>query len=345
MRNIKIKRYDISLLRIFATVFVILLHTCNTITNNEEMFVLTSIERSILETIIDLCMWAVPIFVMITGALLLNENKQITYKIILEKYMKRILLTLFMFGMIFSVMEQIAIEKTFKLSMLASAFFAVVSGNTWGHLWYLYMLIGLYAILPVVKIFVNNSSKKEQTYFLIIMFIFSFVIPFVGHFVDFHFGFYIPVTSFGLFYLLLGWYLDKYEIKFNTQIRFIMVLMMFAIIVVLNFNFPQKSIGLMNYDSPIVAFMAMFIFTLFRGIKRKIDKGDRYVSYVERLCFGMYLVHPVFTNFFYKFLGWNPLTVGYFPFSIFGFWIVFVVCSLVSARILYGIIPLQKNIL
>ena len=45
------------------------------------------------------------------------------------------------------------------------------------------------------------------------------------------------------------------------------------------------------------------------------------VSWMSRhreLCFGIYLLHPVFLNLFYKFLGITPLAFGYG--GIFLFW-------------------------
>ena len=35
------------------------------------------------------------------------------------------------------------------------------TGHSWAHMWYLYMLIGLYLITPVIKPFVVKASNKD----------------------------------------------------------------------------------------------------------------------------------------------------------------------------------------
>lgn len=105
------KQADISFLRIVATVGVIFLHTCNTISNNAENYDLTWMQTFVLTTGNYLMNWAVPIFLMITGALLLNEKKIITYKDCITKYCKRMVLALFIFGIPFSMLEIIMNTK------------------------------------------------------------------------------------------------------------------------------------------------------------------------------------------------------------------------------------------
>ena len=66
-----------------------------------------------------------------------------------------------MFGTVFALMEIVFTERTFYLSQIATAFINTLQNKSWGHLWYLYMLVGLYLITPVLKIFVKNASHIE----------------------------------------------------------------------------------------------------------------------------------------------------------------------------------------
>lgn len=152
---------DISIMRIVATVAVIFLHTCNTISNNmadhdlsnDQMFFLTSGNY--------LMNWAVPVFFMITGALLLKSDKKITYRACVMKYGKRIFLALVIFGIPFSMMKISMNTKNFGVSLVPQSVLICLMGEGWSHLWYLYTLIGLYLVLPVIKIFVNKCSRKD----------------------------------------------------------------------------------------------------------------------------------------------------------------------------------------
>lgn len=176
------KQADISFLRIVATVGVIFLHTCNTISNNAENYDLTWMQTFVLTTGNYLMNWAVPIFLMITGALLLNEKKIITYKDCITKYCKRMVLALFIFGIPFSMLEIIMNTKQVSFSLLPQSVLNVLTGNSWSHLWYLYSLIGIYLVLPMLKAFVDKASRRDLETLLAILLIFNFAIPFANSF-------------------------------------------------------------------------------------------------------------------------------------------------------------------
>ena len=69
------KRSDISILRIIATLAVIFLHTNNTILNNLQNYSLSSTYKFLISTNVSIMNWAVPMFLIITGALLLNKKE------------------------------------------------------------------------------------------------------------------------------------------------------------------------------------------------------------------------------------------------------------------------------
>ena len=59
------------------------------------------------------------------------------------------------------------------------AFAKIPLGPPWYHLWYLYMLIGLYLLTPIYRIFVKNAEEKDIRYLLILFFLFGLVLPFL----------------------------------------------------------------------------------------------------------------------------------------------------------------------
>ena len=102
-------RSDISIMRIVATLAVVFWHTCNTMTNNLDQFPLTDGQYKFYMSGLYLVRWAVPIFLMITGALLLGRT--IPYRKIFTKYLKRMLLALLLFGTAFAWLEILASER------------------------------------------------------------------------------------------------------------------------------------------------------------------------------------------------------------------------------------------
>ena len=86
------------------------------------------------------------------------------------------------------------------------------------------MTIGLYLVLPLLRLWVNQAHKKQVEYFLVLAFLSQFLIPqllILLHYVAP--GFTAPETLFGNFmlkfaagylgYFVLGWYLDTFQPK------------------------------------------------------------------------------------------------------------------------------------
>ena len=66
-----------------------------------------------------------------------RPEKEIGMEQILKRYLSRILLALFLFGVPYAVMELIAQEGSFCWMMVIRGFFLTLSGNTWESMWYL----------------------------------------------------------------------------------------------------------------------------------------------------------------------------------------------------------------
>ena len=116
-------------------------------------------------------MWAVPIFVMVSGALLLNPNKEISIHTILFKYIKRMLIALVIFGLVFQIYDVLIAQGTLGVSTVIDGLKNIFQATSWAHLWYIYLLIGLYCMLPIFKGFIKSASDEELKFVLAILFI------------------------------------------------------------------------------------------------------------------------------------------------------------------------------
>lgn len=48
------------------------------------------------------------------------------------------------------------------IAAIAIVLLHVVAGHSWVHMWYIYMLIGLYMLTPVLRSFVKIADEKEM---------------------------------------------------------------------------------------------------------------------------------------------------------------------------------------
>jgi surface polysaccharide O-acyltransferase-like enzyme len=244
---------------------------------------------------------------MISGVIFLNQKKEITIHKLLKKYISRILLTLFIFGIPFAFMEiYFNAHYQFNITQIGLSILNVVEGKLWDHMWYLYMIAGLYILLPLFKLFVNYASKKTLEYVLIILFLFTSVIPTFQNMLSFKFGIYIPINSIFVFYLLFGHYIHQYNICINNRVILLMVLLyvLYVILMPINKNFINATniIGLYGNISPLVVMITFCIFCYFR---QNINSSKLF-DFVSPHIFGMYLIHQFFINIFFKFIKFTP---------------------------------------
>lgn len=174
-------------IRVIACLFIVLLHTLfasnvyfeDTITPGQ-LLASQTVER--------LLMWAVPCFLMVTGALLLQPAKEIPAKKLLGKYMKRIALALVCFTLLFQIMDYLAGDQE---TVLGGWLSNLLQGHSWAHVWYLYLMLGIYLMIPFYKMITRQADLKQVWALILIIVFFVSVLPMVG-FAGLETGFYIP---------------------------------------------------------------------------------------------------------------------------------------------------------
>jgi len=289
--------------------------------------------------VFDFLCFAVPIFVMITGYLQLNPEKEYNFK----KSIIRIISVLCIFGVVYAWMELIFNEHRISFNQIGKAIINMVQGNSWIHLWYLYMLIGLYLIIPFFRTWIKYAGDREIKYFLFLNFIFNSVLVRLAHY-GISSAFYIQIATIFPFYLVLGYYLGKYQKKIsNKVIGIAWVVCLLSIYLVASFF--RILFDATNYNNVLTVAMVILIFLTFKNLP-EIHLGERiriYINSCARCSFGIYIVHMVFVNALYKFLKVNPYQYNAFIFWIVMSLIIFVLSWIVSWLLMK--LPLFRRIL
>ena len=333
----------ISVLRIAATVAVVFSHACSTITENPEVATLTKQQFATLDYLLNICKWHVPMFFMLTGMLLLNK-KELTISTVVSKYAKRMLLALFVFGVPYAVLIQFFEVRGLSIQMLGKAVIMTLNNESFSHLWYLFAMIGIYLALPVLKLIADKASKELIRYYLIILFALNFVVPFLKV-LGFQTAFTMPLGTYVVFYILLGFYLSQINFEGMRHLTMLGVCgIITASLIALTFLLLNGSAAAaMSYQSPVnvLATVSVYILTVGCVSGRCGDKLWK----IDRLCFGVYLIHPLFIQFTYKFLKVTPVRFGAWLPMIFVFGAAFVVAGFLSSWLMSLIKPIKKYIL
>lgn len=198
------------ILRIMASFLVVMLHVSGVIWMVIDIY---SLDWQIINVFNCLARCCVQIFIMLSGMLFLNPNKNISTRDIYKKYLPRIIVALLFWSCIYMSYKPINIE------LFKSMILTILKGETNYHLWFLYMVIGLYIVTPILRIITANSSKKQIEYFLIVGIVISVIIPTLSGFYPFNYlainasKMYINLPTAYVVYYMLGYYLTYFDLN------------------------------------------------------------------------------------------------------------------------------------
>ncbi|HEY9551868.1 MAG TPA: acyltransferase, partial [Prevotella sp.] len=184
-----------------------------------------------------------------------------------------------------------------------------------GHLWYIYMLIGMYLLVPIVSPWLEKCSKKELQLYLLLWGITTFL-PYIHLVYPQVWGEASWNMSPALYYftgfwgyLLLGFYAKKYG-PASTLSSILMILVGYAVTV---FAFNSRiaivtsavdvEVG-WDFCSINVALMTWGFFSLISKIKApKNRKAVAIITDISACSYGMYLAHIIVLNAWHDLLG------------------------------------------
>lgn len=258
--------------------------------------------------------FAVPLFVLISGVLLLPTKLNL-----LEFYKKRlwrILPALLFWGLAYVLFDGIILNpKTWDKIFMDIVRLPLSFGDASPHLWYLYMLVGLYLIIPLISPWVAKATKRELEMVLGI-FIFSTFIPYLKFLTGLAFGvcdwnefhsFYYLSGFIG--YLLMGYYLYTYlpgwSIKAKRWTGMFLFLTGYGITYYLTISVPFSIPNIemvWYYCSPNVLLEAVGIFMLLEGITIKEVFFLKMINAIAHYSFGIFLVHYFFIGSIFRYM-------------------------------------------
>lgn len=245
--------------------------------------------------------WAVPVFLMITGALLLDPSRRIGWPKI-GRYVARMVAVLLIFCPVYTCMSARAVTIAAIVEGLGKA----LTQESWDHLWYVYALIGLYALTPMLAEYVRSASRQLQRATLLVLAVPTLVIPTINFATGTHLVTFVWVTS-SLFYYLLGSYAHRYlHLDARTSLlgqgALAVGMVAIAAIVTTQHRYPK---WLIRPESPLVALWSLFVFL---AAKAHLDgrPAPAPLAFASTHSLGIYLLHPLTLIVLYRRLWWMP---------------------------------------
>jgi surface polysaccharide O-acyltransferase-like enzyme len=340
----------LSKLKVLAISMVLVLHVAASV--RDQMHQMAHLNWLIAALMDALARAGVPLFVMISGALLLGKEE--TIPVFYRKRFGRLWIPFLVWGLAYALYDQAQNAHTFQPW---EAILTVLQRPAFYHLWYLYMLVGLYLITPFIRILMQHIHQGQLALLLKLWFVFSILLPhlyaqsLIWLDYPFHFGFGLNGVDLYLGYYLLGFYLHRYGLhglRFSghmTIFAIVSLLMVAASYALYIKGNAYNPLYLLN-ESPFVLVQAMVLFSAF---KRKNEFSNDFMAHaigqIATLSFGIYLVHPLIIDVLHRgYLGFE-LDAGEMD-TILSIPITWMVVFVASFIFCFGLskVPLVKRI-
>lgn len=310
---------------------------------------------------------AIPLFVMVTGALLLpvKQNVSTFYK----KRLTRLLVPFIIWSILYNLfpwitgllgLSPIVINDFFAWAEPDQSFSSALHNILMipfnfsmfaVQMWYVYLLIGLYLYMPIFSAWVRQASVKEQKVFLALWFV-SLFIPYLREYLTKDLWGTCSWNEFGLLYyfagfngyLLLGYYIINNNINLSWNKLTLIGIPSFVIgycITFLGFKsitaVPGEPVELVElfftYCSPNVLMMTLPIFLVIRKIQFDSAVVRRFAVSISTCTFGIWMSH-------YLFLGPCYMLVESLPLHTM---VKMIVCTILLLSVTWGFVYVVRK--
>lgn len=270
--------------------------------------------------------FCVPVFVMLSGALLLrNAGKPAEF---FRKRFLRIVFPFIFWSLTYSLLQlTLKTGRLWEMSALEylNFFLGQLSGDRISyHFWYVYMIMGLYLLIPFIGGLIRSAKDSSLLGFTAVWFLLIFWVDITDQ------DFKIPDMLRYLGYLPLGYYLGTMDI--NRIHRFVplgLTVLGGMTTIIGTFWLSNQSSKfntlLYGYANPSILLFSVGVFMLFKSLNGY--PSGKAGLFINRYSYGIYLVHVlVLSQIKLPWLNEYPL-IG-IPLTVF-------ICLIVSGAVIF----------
>jgi surface polysaccharide O-acyltransferase-like enzyme len=301
LNQIRGRAVNVDLIRTTAMVGVLLLHASGryTVTSQElgqmnpveiTRWGVVDIYQSVAVPI------GVPLFLMLTGALLLQPEKKDTLSTFFKKRWVRIGLPTLFWGAAYFAWDFLVQNIPFS----SGAIIQGILNGPYTQLWYIYVLVGLYLLTPILRITIYHADQTIMKYFVALWVVGVAIIPFFRLFTTYELNSNVFTLTGYVGFFVLGTYLSTLQICRRTlSLLIILGAAMTAIgtyILAANVGGTQMYF-FQQYFSPTVILTSVMVFLLLLSIKspstqkQPPPKVNRLIKLISQNTLGIFFIH------------------------------------------------------
>lgn len=250
---------------------------------------------------------AIPLFVMLSGALLLGKKESLTS--FFKKRIVRVGIPWIVWTLLFMLFNQYMHTQTINSF---KEFKAVFIQTFFTQLWFLPMIAGIYLLTPLWRSVVQNTTRQTLLYIILVWFFFVSLIPFLVESITFPFntfGFFPQAISYSM-YFILGYYLTTMK----RHIPLLYTSIIFCIGVLWTYFYFQIGNTIdktFHFLAPNIIFCSISLYLILIYIFRKKNVlAQPYIKVIQKMSvasLSIYIIHQPLMQLVAPFL--RPLTL------------------------------------
>lgn len=304
--------YYFDYLRVIATVGVVTLHSAWLVILARQDPRIDMISQFNVANIYDgLGRFAVSCFFMISGALLLSPD----HRFRLRKQTLRVLVPLVTWSAIYTVFNAYFALSDLPVvsgsnrhnSNIFEAFRAFMSGPLAYHLWFVYILVGTYLVVPLLRPLTavpEARRKRLLQYAIVLWLVFTIFLPVIHHFwpgaVKPYTGAFPDFPSGYLGVFILGFYLHNYDLRIPPIFYAVGAIVgagATCLLVYFEQTLRDGSFWAYSNLTPNIVLFAASVFLLAKTYANRPGRHFAFISRCSALSFRVYLLHVLVLHY------------------------------------------------
>lgn len=303
--------YWVDLIRTVSIFLVIMIHVIEKIVNDWNNYPIQS--QIIANSYNSTARMSVALFFMVSGWLLLQKSESI--KTFFVKRASKVIFPFVIWSIIY-LFWNCGIRLGACDSLWISRLF-FVHGTSY-HLWFMYPLLGIYILIPILRVLIAPDKQHILWYFIGLWIIFQPLLSIAREFLDFRTNLIPPMATGAIVFFILGYLLGELQISRRIFIVATIVWVISTIFTGIATHLFSKNIGSFSYFfydylslNGIIQVAAGFISLRWLSESTLLSKEQVRFA-IQKLVpasFGIYLIHMIVLEVLDKRNPWMPINV------------------------------------
>lgn len=239
--------------------------------------------------------WAVPVFILITGALMLNDKRPFELKYYLSRRLGKVLIPFIVWSIFYAFLSGCSLTG-FDSSMVSQMLINSFHHQTYYHLGFFYYFIPLYFAIPFLQAFVKRYDDAAL-YALTALWLLTtvlFLLRIDGPWSE-QFWLYMGFLPLG-YVLYQKLPLNKFTIIIAVLLGMGAMVLSTYMVVENSIQAARYSVGRwFSYKTINTVLAASMVFILCKAYADNLNSGcKKIVSFISKHSLGVYILHPLF---------------------------------------------------